>query len=847
MKDGRGMGESWWEQREMSSGKTTHFAVDKGWQPVGGCGGGRVDASACRKTGMKTRIWAFLIGLVVVVGVVTAFATGDADEAADGTADNVFLGELDLAERMEIWRNQFRRMTPGDEPLVQDVGTWPAAWEEFSSAWDAAPAERDFATWLVPFSVERTGALTVLRDANGNSLWSGATDFAKEGSESVTLTGALLPEEDWAPWEAARSEIARRLGLTREGETGGRMRGWTNGPCTTGIHFVSAEADFATNPPELRVGLAWTNAGTLDVFAYGPLHTSETHVATYTNDENEVITWTNTMWYYADESYTGFGNAWEWLGTVAIADTNPVVFVDTNFPPERGQIRYYAAAEAIDSDGDGLGDGFEMYVSHSSANSPDGDGDGVDDATEYMSGSSAGTSNLWWTTKTTNDSWIGYGYHQFPYQEFWDGEPVWWTNLIVTGVKPVSNAVPVGVKLWGMVDDVLMVDSNEIAWTHGPTQFSNFDVTASVTNLASGRFRIDLFDWPDLPNGGANEVWIGDAAHPFRVVWEWLVPMDFRLEHVYTYGAPLVVNPSGSCTNRPFLCEAGVLPANIPDESICWSCTNAGTSFSGGVTNGRMVELTGTTPGDWEATVTVQDSTLPPSKLRGKILEKKTVMVYLHIVRKDDGTSPAFTVAHFNDLLDGANEIHQQSGMEFVLAANVVYTNKTEWLEISTTDDWAEYHDLQSIDYHTGGIEVYCINSFEGGQQNGLSCNASNRAAGITISQVSTARTLAHELGHACGLLDVYVNQKDGDRIVSIPDEPVTQEWLPGDWCAEAPNGGYGQLTQHPLLRRVLMYGVENENAVDIPNGSVYGYDRNVQTGLVAVGITNMTREPHHW
>lgn len=87
---------------------------------------------------MKKRIWVLWIGLVAVAGGLAAFASGDAGPAPDEIADNVFLGELDLAERMEIWRNQFRRMTPGDAPLVQDVGTWPAAWNEFGHSWDAA-------------------------------------------------------------------------------------------------------------------------------------------------------------------------------------------------------------------------------------------------------------------------------------------------------------------------------------------------------------------------------------------------------------------------------------------------------------------------------------------------------------------------------------------------------------------------------------------------------------------------------------------------------------------------------------------------------------------------------------
>lgn len=334
------------------------------------------------KVHMKKLILTVLpMALAAAFGVAAAFATGGADEPSDGVSDNVFLGEQDLAERMEIWRNQFRRMTPGDAPLVQNVGTWPAAWEEFSHAWAVAPAERDLATWLVPVTAERSGALTVLRDANGTVLWSGTTDFAKDESASVTLTGALVSEDDWALWEAARQEIARRLqesGTPRlqDGEGGG-------GSELTGLRFVSAEADFTNTPPEFHVGLAWTNSGTLDVFAYGPLHVAETNAVTYTNDQNVVVNTNVITWHSVEPGLSGFDNDWTWVGTLVVTNSETNVFVDTSFTEDRAKVRFYAAASAVDSDSDGLNDGFEVFVSHSALDSQDGDEDGLSDYDEY--------------------------------------------------------------------------------------------------------------------------------------------------------------------------------------------------------------------------------------------------------------------------------------------------------------------------------------------------------------------------------------------------------------------------------------------------------------------------------
>ncbi|MBQ7252350.1 MAG: hypothetical protein IJS32_07105, partial [Kiritimatiellae bacterium] len=75
--------------------------------------------------------------LVLFLPARTGFG-GEADRQEEGWDAGVVLGEEDLAERAEIARNAFRRITPGNDPFVQDVGTWPVAWEEFPSRWAGA-------------------------------------------------------------------------------------------------------------------------------------------------------------------------------------------------------------------------------------------------------------------------------------------------------------------------------------------------------------------------------------------------------------------------------------------------------------------------------------------------------------------------------------------------------------------------------------------------------------------------------------------------------------------------------------------------------------------------------------
>ncbi len=315
----------------------------------------------------------FLVVFAAVLGVAIASATGDADEPAGDSADVVFLGDLDLAERLEIWRNQYRRMTPGDAPLVQDVGTWPAAWEEFSSVWDTAPAERDLATWLVPFSAERAGNTTVIRDANGTVLWSGTTDFAKDESGNVTLTGDLVDETDCPLYDDAQWEVMRRVG---EGHAmRGGIRG-TNGPITNGLRFTNVWME--TNG-DFRMDFAWEEDGDVEVFCRAMHTTSWVETVVWTNDENEVVTNDFTRWRQLD-TFHGIPDAWELVGVVAVTNGGGS-FTDTNHVPDYDRVRFYAAAKLEDTDGDGMTDG-EGWLWNLDSPNTDTDNDGLSDYDE---------------------------------------------------------------------------------------------------------------------------------------------------------------------------------------------------------------------------------------------------------------------------------------------------------------------------------------------------------------------------------------------------------------------------------------------------------------------------------
>ncbi|MBR4189875.1 MAG: hypothetical protein IKQ55_07940 [Kiritimatiellae bacterium] len=326
---------------------------------------------------MKKHVWAVCLGVAAVLAGAAALATGtgEAESPAEEPDNAVVLGEEDLADRAEILRNMYRRITPPDIPLVQDVGTWPAAWEEFGENWNAAAADREYGAWVVPVEVSQEDGLTVVKDGDGAVLWRGWTDFARPESVDVVLTGGLVAEEDWAAYEGVRDAVAA-LRDTAGTTPAPPMRTTP----TNGLRFTAHE--WTTNGT-FRLRLAYEIDTNVDVFAYAVACTSSVVVATWTNDENQVITDTNTVWTSVGLPFNGMESDWEQRGTVAISN-GVAEFEDSGFSEELSRLRFYAAAVAEDTDGDGLNDGEESFVYHTDSAVADSDGDGLNDGAEVL-------------------------------------------------------------------------------------------------------------------------------------------------------------------------------------------------------------------------------------------------------------------------------------------------------------------------------------------------------------------------------------------------------------------------------------------------------------------------------
>ena len=816
---------------------------------------------------MKKHFLPLILGLAGVFAIATAFGTGDEplDEPED---DGVVLGEEDLAERGEILRNQFRRMTPGDGPLVQDVGSWPAAWEEFGPNWNGAAVEREYGAWVVPVEVEQTNGATVIRDGTGLELWRGTTDFTRPESADVVLTGGLVAEEDWAVFEAVRGAVEE---MTAEASRSDEPRDTPPDP-ETGLRFTSHEW---TADNTFRLELAYEEDTNVDLFVYAVDHTSVSVETIWTNDENMVITDTTTVWYPVGEPFDGRDSAWEYLDTVAI-DNGEAEYEDSGFPDNLGRARFYAAAVVEDTDGDGLSDGFEDFVTHTDADNDDSDGDGlgdgfefldshtdpndndsdhdgVDDPTELAAGTNPLGSNVWWVTTTTNyiHEWVGLG-TEIP------SMPQQITNYWIAATnRPTTNSVVHDVKVTGYIDDILTIDGDTHVvggWDNGPTNFTAQSILAQTTNAQSGRVNLVLWDLPAAGYTNENEVKIGySQENPFRVEWEWKVPIDIRMEPIWTSTNHPLDNPSGVILGSNAWFHVDVLPEGVvPEDKILWSAQDNKLTFA--TTNrGSRVEVQGMASGETELTVSIEDTEgdFGLSPFNVKVMPLTVVTAKVGIVVGTNGEW-AVQASHAAELVAAANDILVQAGFAIeingpILAIPDVAHGHYANFSAHLTESVALLDTLSQ----PGGIEIYFVNTIESSER--YETLGLDSDFGMLVASNATSTTLAHEFCHRGGLEDIFIaHPEDTENPEFKVDETIDNTKMPMDW------GRYNTNNEEPLpqaeiIPRLLMHGFNTECTADIPMDAVYGtwycWNDDVRIwskSLAPVGQGDLVEPPQH-
>ncbi|MFY9180810.1 MAG: lamin tail domain-containing protein, partial [Kiritimatiellia bacterium] len=305
---------------------------------------------------------------------------------------NEVLDIQDLAEGAEVQRRMFNRITPPGlswtQPMFPPVAPFDAQYfdEQFL---EGLLGEDKNSVAIYPLSLIQDPQTreTLIYNAEGELIAAIPVDGAvREWPEDadpsrVILQLDLLPAEDVEPYlytERRIEESLARYNAPRSAKSGGAAtRGLEAG------EFGICDIQGTTNG---TMFITVTNgANVAEVFAYTVWHTSSVVVVTWTNEQSNVVTDTNTVWHQVSPAFNGLESAWECLTTNLVLTNGVGVYENANIS-SNARIRFYAVANRQDTDGDGLTDGMEVFVHHTNPGNPDTDGDGWSDAEELAAG-----------------------------------------------------------------------------------------------------------------------------------------------------------------------------------------------------------------------------------------------------------------------------------------------------------------------------------------------------------------------------------------------------------------------------------------------------------------------------
>jgi hypothetical protein len=236
----------------------------------------------------------------------------------------------------------------------------------------------------------------------------------------------------------------------------------------------------------------------------------------------------------------------------------------------------------------------------------------------------------------------------------------------------------------------------------------------------------------------------------------------------------------------------------VADGDIHWSVAHGGVTFYSGHNTGREAIIRGgAVESDFKLEVRiggVPETGCP--YIHGRVLEPTVTPIHVYIICDANGT-PAVSTNTVHAWVAEANRIYKQVAMSFDVAGVEHIVNRPDWFTITTN-----FYQMTSYASGTGGLELYCVTFINDVLTNGRhsSPSAGVDARGMAVKSGAPLATLAHEIGHACGLNDLYIEYYPCDGLVS--EDKVT----PLNWSGGEGTGYYSPtLSYRDLTYRCLM------------------------------------------
>ena len=346
-----------------------------------------------------------------------------------------------------------------------------------------------------------------------------------------------------------------------------------------------------------------------------------------------------------------------------------------------------------------------------------------------------------------------------------------------------------------------------------------------------------------------------DTALPFRSVAVEF-PAVSGVCFTNNSGKVFPVNPAGVPLKSDAVFRLGFLPEDAGLD-VEWSVNNDFARVIHQLSNGnrRFAVVRGEREGDFTLTARFKDGILgmsDPPHIRAGVLSTNIIPLYVYILRWSSG-QPIVDENEVRQWVEDANIIFRQVMMKCNVM-KVEYIDKDlsdKWLSIGLKDGTAT--NLFSYANVTNSLEIYFTNLIDDGDSAGYSTMPFDGEDydwyGIAIS-VSTAnahpgKVLAHEIGHACGLKDIYLGTNWQYESRSIKSTFSPYGWTGGNDSVNYLSTG---LTYSNIVETLLMHGVATSGNWDIPFVGMQGASgpSNSLFQLQPIGLDRMNRAPSH-
>ena len=353
----------------------------------------------CHHAAMSTR-YRIMWGLVcVVMGIGTPAWAEDGSAGVSEDAYAALMGTEvldieDLAEGAEVQREYFNRITPSGfswlQPMFPSVAPFDAKY--FDEAFlDSLLGEETNSVAVYPLSLvlDPKTRETLIYNAEGVLITSVPSDGisrawpADADPSRVTLTLDLIPADDAEQYLYAEDRIAVTLASNASKSTKTFGAGGFAMMSLETNHFGISDIQNLTNGNiRLTVASGTGDVDVAEIYAYTVVHTSSLVVADWTNEFGSNCP-NNILWGPVSPPFNGLESMWTNRAT-NVSFTNGIgVWEDANIS-SNDRVRFYGAAKRADADHDGLTDGAELFVYHTSPTNRDTDADGWSDAEELV-------------------------------------------------------------------------------------------------------------------------------------------------------------------------------------------------------------------------------------------------------------------------------------------------------------------------------------------------------------------------------------------------------------------------------------------------------------------------------